>query len=107
MNLPHKTAIYAALVALISIDSDQFAVEIINRVFEILKESMVKNRHLPSSKNIMRFISMCVNYNCISSAVFSQFLIQILDECASGVALKHHSIDLILETILFGLPIAS
>ena len=56
-----------------------------------------------AAKNLMRVLGVLVDYRLVSSQTYSQFLLQMLEECDN---LKHHSLDLVLESIMTGLPIA-
>jgi hypothetical protein len=55
-----------------------------------------------ASKNTLRFLAFATDFKLISSKLFSQTLNQILEE---SMNLKNHSLDLVLETLLSGLPI--
>lgn len=57
----------------------------------------------------MRVLAVCVEYGVVASAAFSQtLLLQLLDECNSGAGgkLAGRDIDLVLETVMAGLPIS-
>jgi hypothetical protein len=42
MNMPHKIALYAAIVGSVAVDNEQLATEIVTRVGELLQESLVQ-----------------------------------------------------------------
>lgn len=57
----------------------------------------------------MRILAIGVEYGVVSSAAFSQsLLLQLLDECNSGAGgkLAGRDLDIVLETIMAGLPIS-
>jgi hypothetical protein len=108
-NLPHKAFVYGALLAYIAQKEESLVRDIAHRLVEALQTSLVEQRNVHASKNITRVIAIAVEYGVVSTQVFSQTLLQLLDECNSmaGGKISSSDLDLILETIMAGLPIAS
>jgi hypothetical protein len=109
-NLPHKAFIYGALYAMIAQTAESSLVsDVALRALETLQTHLVEEKNVHASKNLLRFISIAFDYGVIQAKLFSQTLIQLLDECqtSAGGKLKGASDqDLVLETIMAGLPIS-
>lgn len=101
--MPHKCLLYAAITATIALDNDALAQEIVNKVSELLQEAITQNINVFSAKNIMRFLSALVDFKVVDSQLFSQMIINLLDEVDKS---KTFIIDTVLEPILAGLPLA-
>jgi hypothetical protein len=110
-NLPHKAFVYAALLALIQQkDRDGgsgIVIEIVHRVVENLQYSLVNDRSIHASKNLIRVLAALVDYGVVASGALSAVLLNLLDECSSGAGgrLRPIDIDLVLEVVLSALPI--
>ena len=65
-------------------------------------------RSVHAAKNIMRVLSIGVDYGVVGSQAYSLNVLQLLDECISGaggkLTTKEH--DLVLETVITGLLIS-
>jgi len=64
---------------------------------------------VPASKNLIRYMGVCVEFGTLSSGCFSQLLIALLDEVLSGAGGKIGKTEeeIILDSIMAGLPIAA
>jgi hypothetical protein len=102
-NMPHKCLLYAAITATIALDNEALAQEIVNKVSELLQEAISSNINIFTAKNIMRFLSALVEFKVIDSQLYSQMIINLLDEVEKS---KTFIIDTVLEPILAGLPLA-
>lgn len=56
-----------------------------------------------TAKNIMRFMGSLVDLKLLSSLSFSQMITNLLEEQAKS---HYHSLDLVLESVMAGLPLA-
>jgi len=68
----------------------------------------VEERSVYAAKNLMRFVALAVVYGVVSSQSLSSILLQMLDECNSGAGgkLTAEDLEIVLETIMAGLPLA-
>jgi DNA-binding transcriptional regulator YbjK len=74
-NLPHKAFVYGALITMINIHSTHLANEIVTHMIEQLSLSLVSERNVHASKNIMRVLAVLVELGCLASGWFSQTVI--------------------------------
>jgi len=56
-----------------------------------------------TAKNILRFMGSLVDLKLLSSLSFSQMITNLLEEQAKS---QYHSLDLVLESVMAGLPLA-
>lgn len=108
--MPHKVNLYSTLVALVALEDFEFATDIVTAIVESLNQVLVLDGNVYASKNIMRLLGSLMHFGLISSDVFCQFLLQVIDDyqmlpgandlCGS----QSHSHDLMLEVILAALP---
>lgn len=71
---------------------------------------LVEEKNIHASKNLLRLLAIAVDYNILSSQPLSQTLLQLIDECHSGAAgmlTRASDLDMVLETVIAGLPIAA
>ncbi len=94
---------------MINIHSTHLASDIVTHMIEQLIQSLVTERNVHASKNIMRVLAVLVDHGCLASGWFSQTVIQLLDECLTGAAGKvgQAEEEIILETIMAGLMVAT
>jgi hypothetical protein len=94
---------------MINVHSTHLASDIVTHMIEQLIQSLVTERNVHASKNIMRVLAVLVDHGCLASGWFSQTVIQLLDECLTGAAGKvgQAEEEIILETIMAGLMVAT
>jgi hypothetical protein len=83
--------------------------DVVQLAVESMQTHLVEERNVHASKNLFRFISIAYDFGIIQAKPYSQTLIQLLDECQTGAGGKLRGAsdqDLLLETIMAGLPIA-
>lgn len=69
--------------------------------------ALVEQHNVHASKNLMRLLAIAVDYSVVNSQAFSQVIIPLLDECVGGVNVQPQDMDMVLETVMAGLPIAA
>jgi hypothetical protein len=76
-NLPHKCFVYGALIGIMTQTQNglNLATEVLALVIESLQRSLVQERNVPASKNLIRYMAVCVEFGTLSSGCFSQLLI--------------------------------